>query len=776
MTLVINVIPECFNRGSRVYAISGFPIKTFGNDVEFFMNPIVLFSLIIFCATVQVWLVLIALSALIPLSNALSAVVWPEWQYMVRPERDALLYHCFVALALTAQAIGIWSVRHKLNQPSFLKAIVPFLTAELVWTALMLNASFKMVVYQDRPGLARDAFIFLSAGALISKLYWPELKGRVGRFYQEILSWPFGFKADLLACAGLIVLLYVPDTKAVLARMFFGDQLHHFDSFMAPAWAFSKGAVLNVDIMTEYGVGTPVMMAWFARLIGFSYSHILWFWMGGTVLYFILCFVFLRRWLGSFALALMGTLLAIKFQMFHSGVTPFIFTFPSATVMRYFWDIIFFLLLLAHLRTLRGRYLFGAAMCCGAQVFCMTTCGYCLTLALVAYLAAFLVLENLRPLVCKNIGQGIGFCSYFAVVPLTTGILLQMTQGGHLWTGEFWNNMQEFNNYFLSGFGLMPMYETIQNKETLAGLMGFFIPVFYMGTFLVTAGLLYWGKAHRDDLMAAILSLYGMAMYHYYLGRSAPTSYYVVCIPYVFILCFWVQRWLGIFKKERRSLLLLTLAAVIVYSLMTNHTYLSYPNLLNVSRNPIVDPLLVQPLPDGRSYFNQSVSKVTEDQKLPENSLGERDEGIKHEKDFKTDSELKKYFDQEFDFSRDAAMIAALTRPSEAVPLLSGFEIKMLMQADRRPFFYYSPILIARPMRMRTFPNSTMYTLAHLKRTMRQLKSTQPEYIFMEKIYLRAPGTKNFQDAYLAEVLNYVFENYAPDQQGRYLVAMKRKD
>ena len=42
--------------------------------------------------------------------------------------------------------------------------------------------------------------------------------------------------------------------------------------------------------------------------------------------------------------------------------------------------------------------------------------------------------------------------------------------------------------------------------------------------------------------MAAILSLYGLATYHYYIGRSAPTSYYVVCIPYVFILGFWAQR------------------------------------------------------------------------------------------------------------------------------------------------------------------------------------------------------------------------------------------
>ncbi len=740
------------------------------------MNPVLIFSLIIFCVTVQVWLVLIAWSGVIPQANTLTAVVWPEWQYFVRPERDALLYHCFVGLALSAQAVGIWTVRHKLNQPSFVKAVLPFLVVELAWTAMMANAGFKIIVYHDSQGLAQHALIFLSVGALASKVFWPELKEWGYRFYQKMLSVQFGFKAEVLACAGLIALLFIPDPQAVLARMFFGDQWHHFDSFMAPAWAYTKGAVLNVDIMTEYGVGTPIVMAWFAKLMGgFSYTHILWFWMGGTILYFMLCFIFLHRWLGSWALGLLATLLAIKFQMFHSGTFPFIFTFPSATVMRYFWDIIFFLFLLGHLRTLRKRYLVAAAICCGVQIFCMTTCGYCLTIALVAYVTAFMVLGHFRSLVCKNVGDVMGLASCVVLVPLSTGVLLGLTQGAHLWTGEFWHNMQEFNNYFLSGFGLMPMYETLQHKETLAGLMGFFIPVVYMATFLVTAGLLYYAKSRRDDLLALVLSLYGMVMYHYYLGRSAPTSYYVVCIPYVFILCFWAQRWLSVFKKDTRHLVLLSAGALVVYALMTDHLYLAYPNFLNVSRNPIVDPLLVQPLPDGRSYFNAAVSQVAEETKLPENSLGQKDEGLKYEKDFKTDAELKKYYAQESDFSKDAALIAALTRPSEAVALLSGFEITMLMQADRKPFFYYSPILLARPMRMRTFPNSTMYSLIHAQRTLRQLQEAQPEYIFMEKIFLQAPGTKNFKDESLAAVLNYIFMNYTPDRQGQYLIAMKRK-
>ncbi len=736
----------------------------------------ILFSLIIFCVTIQWWLALVAISAFFPPANALSQVVWPEWQHMVRPERDSFFYHFVVGFALVAQAIGVWFARHRMSDPLFGRQLLPFLGVELVWTILMLNASFKIIVYSHSPWLARYALAVLFIGSLLTKIFWPEIKQGAIALYGRVMSYVPNRRTDVLACLGLVLLLYVPDTSAVLARMWMGDYLRHFDSFMAPAWGYTKGAILNVDIMTEYGIGTPIMMSWFARLMGeFSYPHVLWFWMGGTILYFVLTFIFLRCWLKSFALALIGTLLAIKFQMFHPGVAPFVFNFPSATVMRYFWDIVFFLFLWGHLSTFKKRYLYAAAICVALQIFCMPTCGYCLGIALLAYVTALMVLDHLRVLACPQRRDMLILGGSLLMVPLTTVILLAVTQGHHLTSREFWYNMQEFHNYFLSGFGLMPIYETLQKKEILAGLMGFFIPVVYLGTFLVTAGLLFYRKLNKEDLMAPVLSLYGLALYHYYIGRSAPTSYYVVCIPYVVILCFWAKKALALLAPDRRRAVLVLMAAVVVYGLLTNHQYIAYPNMLNVSRNPIVDPLVVQPLQDGRSYFNDAASKVPEDQKIAENSLGEKDEGLKYEKDFKTDAELKAYYTKEFDFSRDAALITSLTKPSETVPLLSSFEIRILMQANRQPFFYYSPILIARPMRMRNFPNSTMYSRGHQERTLRQLEKEKPQQIFMEKIYLRAPGFTNFQDTSLAAVLNYIFTNYTPDAQGEYLVSMKRK-
>ena len=147
---------------------------------------------------------------------------------------------------------------------------------------------------------------------------------------------------------------------------------------------------------------------------------------------------------------------------------------------------------------------------------------------------------------------------------------------------------------------------------------------------------------------------------------------------------------------------MLACIALAAYALVTNHNYVSYPNIVNLSRNPLVDPWVVNPLPDGRSYFNHLFSQLPVDTRLPFNSLGETDEKLRSEKDFAGDEDLRKYYTREFDFSQDARLIDDLVPPQEKVALVSSFETKILMDARRQPFFYYVPLVISRPMHMRT--------------------------------------------------------------------------
>ena len=98
------------------------------------------------------------------------------------------------------------------------------------------------------------------------------------------------------------------------------------------------------------------------------------------------------------------------------------------------------------------------------------------------------------------------------------------------------------------------------------------------------------------------------------------------------------------------------------------------------------------------------------------------------------------------------------------------------MQANRRPFFYYFPLLAPQAVSMQTYAMTSMYTSDYLKETIEQLENEKPQWIFVQRVYLD-PAAENLSEYYfpaLKEVLRYVRGHYTPFSEGEYLVAMKR--
>jgi len=180
----------------------------------------------------------------------------------------------------------------------------------------------------------------------------------------------------------------------------------------------------------------------------------------------------------------------------------------------------------------------------------------------------------------------------------------------------------------------------------------------------------------------------------------------------------------------------------------------------------MVAPRLAQ----GRlGYFNQLFIEYPDAFKLPVNSLGETFEDWRTEEDFSSDDQLKQYFRQEFNFSEDASLIDGLTRDDQAVPLISSFEIQILIQANRKPFFYIFPVINSRPMRMRLFEVS-LWTTTQLNDTIRQLEDKKPPLVFMERIYLapEIPAAYLYDMPAVCALANYVREHYQPYAVGKY--------
>jgi hypothetical protein len=275
--------------------------------------------------------------------------------------------------------------------------------------------------------------------------------------------------------------------------------------------------------------------------------------------------------------------------------------------------------------------------------------------------------------------------------------------------------------------------------------------------------------------------VYGLGLNHYYIARAVLTSYYVDAMPFIFVCGYWLKLLLGSTlrrARDQRMAVLVTLA-IAVYALVTNHNFMAYPNVFNWSRNPMVDLLTAQPLPaDLSTYFNHLYRNDPAELKLPTNSLGQQDEELLTEKDFPSDHDLTAYYRQEFDFSKDAKLIQSLTLPGKPVAVISAFEIKILMQAGRPPFFYYFPLISSRPKHMRTMPLNFLHTSDERfnRKAIDQLSAARPEYVFLERIFLYDfPKVYADKPENISPIVAYVREHYTPWRMGEYVVAMKRK-
>ncbi len=737
--------------------------------------------LIAFALSIQAWLISIFALQYLPLKDTLSQTVFPEWRYFVRPERDALHFHIFVFVALGLTAMVLWKMRLKLADALLMQKARVFLVLEMIWTFLLLSAAFKMIVYAQRPQLAARVFWVIAAVSVAGKIFIKPLSVFLHRAYQYLHSPSsrLAYLAEISFPVLLVLVLYVPDARGVMARDFLGEQYHHWDSaVMAPGWAYLSGSVLNVDVISQYGLGLPIFVAQLTKLLGgFTYANVLRVIMGVNIIYYLGWYLLLRSWLKNTLIVIAGMLFAVKIQMFHSGVYPIVFTYPSETILRYMFDVAVFALMLGHLRTGKYFYLWGGSIICGIAVFYMTTTGLCLALTWGVYLGSLAVFPGLRSRFLPDRRSWLALSACLPAVAAAIFACLWFAEGQHMFTAEFWRNTEEFNNYFLNYFGTVPMDQNITDHNYLFFWMGLWMPLVYLGTFLMVMSLYFWRKLSVEHLLAAFIAFYGMTLYHYFVARSLSTGFYNEGLPYAFILCFWLA--LGLEKAAKRTRRNITLACIVIsaYALLTNYNYIAYPNIFNLSRHPLTDPLVLSPLPDGRSYFNHLYSQLPMDSRLPSNSLGETDEKLRSEKDFSSDDEMNKYYNQEFDFSEDAGLIDALVPPQGKAAVVSSFETKILMDAKRPPFFYYVPLIISRPMHMRTMVVTALYTQDHLLRTIAQIKAQAPEYIFIERIFRRESiDLVTYKDgsAFLA-LMHYINAHYENFREGLFLMALKRK-
>ncbi len=655
--------------------------------------------------------------------------VWQRYfQFLysaIKPEREMLFYRLWILCAIAGQVIMLWWFRKKLEDPELLRRARAFALNETVFLFLLLFCVFKGLLYPDQAWIKWLFYVGLGASWAV-RIFWPEVRKAAGRIYP-IITRPvpaIAFNAAMII--GIIILIYPVDIEAVLARVFIQERFYHFDAvMMSPAWTLLTKGTLNIDVTSMYGITITNMVLTLSQWIGgFSYANVLKVFIYLTIAYFIGAFLFLRFWLGSFLIAAAGTFLAIKFQMFHWGVAPIIWEFFSATVVRYLFDIVFLACILHHIRF--GSWgLWAACICSGISLAYMIDTGTYQWLALCAYVALLLWERSYKEK--KDIWSQWQLAAVCLIPFGLAALVLRVLGGPAVFTGEFWRNGLEQANAFLNGQGALPIYTNLSQGHFFAFFMGLFIPVVYVFSLLLAAAACMLGRARREFLFVVVLCVYGLGTYHYFVCRSALSSYHAVDIPFVFLLCFWLREGLMRLSADLRRILSMAVFVLSLGALLTNALFTYYPNLLNLG-----------------GYDN---------------------------------AREKAYFREHFHFEEDAALIDRLTSPDAKVPLISNMETKILMEARRRPFFYYFPMIYSNFTNMDTFNRTHMYTTDRLARILTQLETLKPEYIFVEERMMDRKAAEQYfqdQDAF-AILMGYVQKKYEQVEKGKYLFALRRK-
>ena len=697
-------------------------------------------------------------------------LIYPVAADFQHPVRALFFYRLFIVLFVCFYAAFLYVLKHKAAFFKDLGRVRKIAALEGLVLALMLTAFLGHTMYGAAP--FQKAFIFSLIIAAAAKIAWPWMD----RFRWDISGRKWVF--DVVFMLLIALLIFIPDVSALVAKVSLSGQGQRQNNcfIMGPGYVSLNGGVPYVDVLSWYGMGAPVILSKLAHFFGgFSYERVAQVAVFLLILYFGAWYFLLRRWFAGAAWAAAAVLFMINVRVWGPEGEPVnLFMSLNATPLRYLFDVVFFSCISVHLYTRRLGWLLAAGAAAGVQVFHNTSTGFCLTVVFYTYLLMLALLPSCRAYYVKTVtAWKIWACGWAA--PVASFLLcVFLCAGRQAATPEFWHNFFIQYRYSNSGLWLSSYTNVLADPSALFWSLALLA---LYGVSLIAPLTLLSSRQQIDQrlMLIALFAVYGLLDYQYFIMIASGVVLFRNATICIVLLWLWTdvilsgRPHLNRFPWQAAALLLALCCTAL------NPHFLNYPNALNLSKNPVTDSLV--PAASGQGMINSVDLNYPAQLKLPVNSVGQVDEDLRTDKDFMSDSQLREYVRQEYDFSQDAALIRSLTSADDKVALLSSQEIPILMQAKRKPFFYVFPLLVSRSMRARTFPENELYTQENLSKTIEQLASLRPQYVFVQKVLLtkHLPQSYYFQYSGIIQIMQYLWQNYVPYQEGKYLVALKRK-
>lgn len=334
--------------------------------------------------------------------------------------------------------------------------------------------------------------------------------------------------ADLVVPTIIVTVVYLPGWRRLAGNAFVGEQFLHIDFFaMAGAQAFEAGVALGSAMHVYYGVGWSLALAKLPLVGTFSYGEFIRLEVMYGCLYFTAVYALLRFLVGNWRWAATGTALAILAQLFGSWDTGLIlWRYPSATVLRWAFDVWFFLACLQYLRTRRPVWLVVGGGLVGLALLCVTDSGSYLALSAVFFWTCLWRLHPRPPgLVRAGLQAGVA----------GLGVLILGLQVASRWTAfssAFREGWLENLRSTSAGATLQPLTGIVDRRLLLwFALM--------LSTYLVVVGYtavrFVHGRLSDRVVLLGTVAFYGLFTLLYFVGRSNVLNLFRPAVPFVIV-------------------------------------------------------------------------------------------------------------------------------------------------------------------------------------------------------------------------------------------------
>ncbi|HOW35587.1 MAG TPA: hypothetical protein PL155_04170 [Candidatus Omnitrophota bacterium] len=640
--------------------------------------------------------------------------------------RKILFYRIFICSAVFIQLLQFFIFRSRAASPDFIKNLKAFVIAEGILTGLFIYGYFLFTV-DDRLFLPK---IILAACALlmvVNKI----CVFLISDFIKRFSGWLTGTQRiflslkgpDIFAALFIILALYIPDTTGLKSAIYAGDHFYHIDVFvMGPGWASLKGLIPNVDTYSQYGTIMPILLSRLSLILGgFSYENILKVMMGMGIIYYLVLYFFLKSSLRSSIVAIIGILWLFKLQVFHLDTS--LYLYPGRTVVRFFFDVPFFIFLLSHLRTEKRGWLFAMAAISGFAVSYVTDTGAYLVVCFYIYLLLVMAQPHCRRDFIKS-KKGLFVFGVLCVLPAVVYFtFLWSSVGSAVFHSAYWNNLLGFVKQANTGFGAMPFMQLFKKGQMGAFTISVMMPLCYLATFLICAGFYLQRTSRKEFILPVVMSVYGLCLYQYYVWSSVEFNYLIYCVPFIFVLCYWFVLVLDGQPDERARPVALTVLGVSLLALLATPSFLKCPNIFNFEKKDYVLS--------------------------------------------------KRVYGKTFDIETDANFVKQLTRPDEEACLISSFDVALLMRAERKPFFTRFPFIKSSFFQSEDFQGPASQLKEDYENALIKLSTEKPPYVFVEKKILIDYWT-NRKQLWFPELEYFLRLNYTLGPESKHLVALKR--